>query len=506
MIHQTRLRIIVRQFSLKTNGSNFHLPKDYKPNKVIKTLPLSRCAEIWWKSLSKNRTSELQKELVDLMIPNTDENAGIIKDHKLVVIDQEEKHHINEVGFRIENDADLPTKHLVFIHGYGASLGCFARNFQIINKFKSSTQYNYHVHFLDNITFGLSSNPKIANDTISWKIPSTASIKMIDHEDPQNPKKLYKKYYKLIDGYQLDPANFQKYQKLFKPILEDMEDFYSGAIDKWRQASGIEQIDFLIGHSYGAYWSGSYALRNPDNVRNLILLSPVGVERHVMAITNDTVTSEVETPTLDPTSYKFLSRFPVLSKDHILKWYYKIPFLPRILPFLGPWGVKLYFGIWLSKLSKINKLVAKHGGAEAIYKNSNDLVYGTKREIELIVEYLYNSTTHGSHSDIYVKYLLTPATVSKWPLYDKFITKLENKPSDLRFNLFVFYGEYDFMNSEAGEKLLKKLNQEGNTEKVVFKYGEIAEGGHNLYIDNPFDTNEKIYEIAKNEEHLEEKS
>ena len=53
------------------------------------------------------------------------------------------------------------------------------------------------------------------------------------------------------------------------------------------------------------------------------------------------------------------------------------------------------------------------------------------------------------------------------------------------------YGQFDFMNSEAGEKLVKLLNEN----KVGAKYYEISEGGHNLYIDNPFDTNQKYLRL-----------
>ncbi|KAI3405619.2 hypothetical protein KGF56_001637 [Candida oxycetoniae] len=488
----------VRCFSTK-NGSKFILPKSYQVNKIFsKTLPFKKCIKIWWNSLSANRLATIQNELIDLMVPESLENTGVMKVAKQVVTDQN-GNYINEVGFKVINGENLPTKHLVFIHGYGASLGCFARNFQIINQFKTSTKFNYHVHFLDNITFGLSSNPKLENKAVSWKIPPCAEIKLFDNEDPDKPKRLYKKYYKLIDGYQLCPENFARYQSYFKPILEDMESFYCTAIDQWREASKIPQIDFLIGHSFGAYWCGSYALRNPNKIRNLILLSPVGLERHVMAITNDDkITNAIEKPNLDPTTYKFLSRLPILSQSHILQWYYKIPYLPRFLPYLGPFGVKMYFKMWLPKLAKINKLIVKHGGAEEIFTSGNDLVYGSKKEIELIVEYLYNSISNGSHSDIYVRYLLTPATVSKWPLYDKFVTAFDFNPERFKFNFYLFYGEYDFMNSEAGEKLIAKLKTRQSQQHFV--YDEIAEGGHNLYIDNPFDTNRKIYEIAMKEE------
>ncbi|KAG5421471.1 hypothetical protein I9W82_000562 [Candida metapsilosis] len=482
----------VRWFSLK-NASKFTLPNGYVPHKsVIKSVPFKESLSIWWQSLSRNRLKILQNDLVELMVPNIEANSHIKKGVKKVPIGDSD--YINEVQFKIVNGVELPTKHLVFIHGYGASLGCFARNFQLIDKFKSSTKFNYHIHFLDNITFGLSSNPKIDNDKISWRIPPTAKIKLIDNE-PTDPKKLYRKYYKLIEGFQLDPDNFTQYQQHFKPILQDMEQFYTTAIEDWRKSSGIAQIDYLIGHSFGGYWSASYALLHPDKVSNLILLSPVGLERHVMAITNnDKITNDIVKPVLDPTSYKFLSRFPILSMNHVLNWYYKIPFLPRMLPYLGPWGVKIYFGMWLPKLSKINKLIQKHGGPEKIFSNVNDLVYGSPKEVKLIVEYLYNGASNGSNSDIYVKYLLTPATVSKWPLYDKFITKMETDPQAFKFNTYLFYGQYDFMNSEAGQKLVDRLSKALPNSK--FRYDEIAEGGHNLYIDNPFDTNRKIYEIA----------
>ena len=127
---------------------------------------------------------------------------------------------------------------------------------------------------------------------------------------------MYRKYYKLIEGYQLDPENFEKYRSYFTPILKDLENFYCSAIEKWRLNNDIESIDYLVGHSFGGYWCGSYALKYPENVNNLVLLSPVGIERHVQAVTNtDPISDRIEVPTLDPTSYKFLSRLPILSKN-----------------------------------------------------------------------------------------------------------------------------------------------------------------------------------------------
>ena len=70
-------------------------------------------------------------------------------------------------------------------------------------------------------------------------------------------------------------------------------------------------------------------------------------------------------------------------QKHILSWYYKLPHLPRLLPFLGPWGAQLYFKMWMGKLYKINKLIDKHGGAQAIFNSNNDLVYGSQKSSHL---------------------------------------------------------------------------------------------------------------------------
>ncbi|RLV94090.1 Protein ECM18 [Spathaspora sp. JA1] len=489
--------ILFRSFSnshwLRTGKTQFVIPSWYKPNRnIVKKLPFKLACKIWINSLKSNQLESLQSQLVELMLPTThQENQGIIRQFKQVKLDSD--NYINEVGFKIVNSEKLPTKHIVFIHGYGASLGCFARNFQLINKFKSSKQYNYHIHFLDNITFGLSSNPKVNNPNIrhNWIIPKCAPVTMIDN----NPNtKLYKKYYKLIEGFEVNPEEFTNYKQQFVPILQDLETFYTQAIDSWRQRSGIEKIDFLIGHSYGGYWSGSYALKYPNNLKNLILLSPVGVERHVHAVTHNTTQATAQTPSLDPTSYNFLTRLPILSTSHVRKWYNLQPFLPKLLKFLGPWGVQTYFSMWMNKLFKINKLIEKNGGVNKVFTNNNDLIYGKKKEIKLIIEYLYNSITNGTNSDTYIKYLLTPATVSKWPLYDKFI---HTDPTKINFNINFIYGQFDFMNVEAGEKLVNKLKE---TSEKSIEYSEVSEGGHNLYIDNPFETNQKIFDIVMKQE------
>jgi pimeloyl-ACP methyl ester carboxylesterase len=60
-------------------------------------------------------------------------------------------------------------------------------------------------------------------------------------------------------------------------------------IEKWRIEFGnkmnIELKDFyLMGHSFGGYICGNYALKYPENVRKVILLSPIGIKLSEAAI------------------------------------------------------------------------------------------------------------------------------------------------------------------------------------------------------------------------------
>lgn len=428
------------------------------------------------------------------MVPSKHaENQQVTIENKKVPLD-DKGNCINEVCFSIGANKNGPIQEVAVIHGYGASLGCFARNFQLINKFSHHTR-PVRIHFLDNLSFGLSSNPRIASPLIShWKIPHIPAIKFNDPE-PTDPKKLYNKYYKLIESYEVDHDEVREYQDKFWPILHELESYYLGGIELWRAASKIEKLDVLVGHSYGGYWSGSYAVRYPHRVDQLVLLSPVGVDRHANAVTkplDDSRGRQIHKPSLDPTSYNFLSRLPILKEGTVRKWYYLQPFLPRLLKYMGPWGVQKYYDMWYMRLFKINKLIEKNGGPEKVFASPNDLVYGTNKEIHKIIEYLYNSTSRGSNSDIYVKNLLTPGTNSKYPLYDKITEYFAGSPQGPR-KIHVLYGQYDFMNSEAGQKLVDAINASKGSEAHFYL---VSEGGHNLYIDNPFEVNEIIRQIV----------
>lgn len=462
-----------------------------EPIKACGHPPNSRIlwAYLWklWKDLWRpNRLRELQNELVEFSFPlHERENLNIFGGTGTIPIDGN-GNHINEVYFDVNNGSGEPRKHIVFMHGYGAALGLWSRNFAVLRKLHN-TPHDYRVHFLDNITVGLSSNPRA-------KLPHSNSIWPKCCPEPrlvqasQESQVRHNKYYRLVDSYSLDDGEVKRYRQHYKPILEDIESLYTLAIEGWRISSGIEKIDHLLGHSFGGYWCALYAMKHPDRVGQLILILPVGVERHVHAITSTTsVDHKLQSlkPSLDPMLYDFLTRWPDLLPKFKFLWYYLLSFMPRLLRVAGgPWGVRHYFKLWIPKLAKVNRVKSNIQAQDTT--SLEDRVVGSDHECDLLAKYLYSAITTGSNSDRYIKQVLTPATVAKWPLIDKFAAA-----RTIPFPVHCLYGQFDFMNGEAGSKMVEMLQCRGIQSSIEF----VSQGGHNLSIDNPFETNSKIAEL-----------
>jgi len=60
--------------------------------------------------------------------------------------------------------------------------------------------------------------------------------------------------------------------------VEQAELFFLNSLEEWREMMGIKKMT-LVGHSLGAYLVTAYALKWPERVARLVLLSPAGVNR-----------------------------------------------------------------------------------------------------------------------------------------------------------------------------------------------------------------------------------
>jgi pimeloyl-ACP methyl ester carboxylesterase len=66
--------------------------------------------------------------------------------------------------------------------------------------------------------------------------------------------------------------------KTDQETIQDTEAFFVDSLEAWRKAQNLDKIT-LLGHSLGGYLSTSYALKYPERVEKLVLISPVGVPK-----------------------------------------------------------------------------------------------------------------------------------------------------------------------------------------------------------------------------------
>jgi cardiolipin-specific phospholipase len=141
------------------------------------------------------------------------------------------KHYLNT--FSIKSTAPSPDAPppAVLLHGYGAGLGFFFRNFPALARWAGLRGTS--VYAVDWLGMGRSA-----------RVPFRIRAKRDD-----------------IPGR-----------------VHEAESFFVESLEEWRERVGLEKMT-LIGHSLGAYFSTAYALRYPERVHKLLLLSPAGVPR-----------------------------------------------------------------------------------------------------------------------------------------------------------------------------------------------------------------------------------
>ncbi|KAF1924930.1 alpha/beta hydrolase fold family protein [Didymella exigua CBS 183.55] len=136
--------------------------------------------------------------------------------------------------FSVERLGEDVEEHLVMLHGYGAGLGFFYRNFEGLSRAEG-----WKVYALDLLGMGRSSR-------------STFKIHAKDK-----------------DGK-----------------IAEAESFFIDALEEWRIKRGLDKFT-LLGHSLGGYLAVAYALKYPGHLNKLILASPVGIPEDPYAVSEE---------------------------------------------------------------------------------------------------------------------------------------------------------------------------------------------------------------------------
>ncbi|KAL2916912.1 hypothetical protein HK105_203691 [Polyrhizophydium stewartii] len=273
--------------------------------------------------------------------------------------------------------ADEPVHNLVVAHGYGAGLGFFYRNFPAL-----ASVPGYRVFAIDWLGMGASSRPEF---------PSVRR------------------------GQSKEDA------------VRQTEDFFVDSLEAWRQRMGLESM-VLVGHSMGGYLSTAYALKHPDRVEKLLLVSPVGVPK---------------APSKEVLARRYRSFGYRLAGS---VWEMNITPM-SIVRSMGPWGpnmVKLY--------------------------TSRRFAHMDQSEVASIDNYIYHISAQRGSGEFALAHLLAPGAWAYSPLHDRL--------KQLRMPVTFIYGDHDWMDYTHAMRAVHEMN---NQRRVSLLLG----AGHHLYFDNP---------------------
>lgn len=154
-------------------------------------------------------------------LTNSDKVAELLK----IPID-DQGNYINELCIQPKSPKKL-LKHLIFIHGYGAGLGFFLKNFENIPLIDDS----WSIHAIDLPGFGFSSRPKFP-----FKYPDASP--------------------------------------------NDVNNWFHQRLQKWFEKRSLlerPQDNIVVAHSLGAYLMALYSHNFPNHFKKIIMCSPAGV-------------------------------------------------------------------------------------------------------------------------------------------------------------------------------------------------------------------------------------
>ncbi|KAK3994840.1 Alpha/Beta hydrolase protein [Cladorrhinum sp. PSN332] len=453
-----------------------HHPPKPAQSKMNSYFPLGykEAAHQWWSGVSLRQAEHGVLSFIPYLREATAENTGAqIQDlaksdpfgHRVwrttMVALSGKNRALNE--FSIERVGEKVDNNLVMLHGYGAGLGFFYKNFEPLSRVPG-----WKLYALDMLGMGNSTRPP-----------------------------------------------FKIHAKEHKAKIAEAESWFVDALEEWRKARKIEKFT-LMGHSMGGYMAVSYALKYPGRLNKLILVSPVGIPEDPWAV--DAAMPEPESSTMvaefTQDQESIVSRQPAGDNAQYLaaadkkSAAAKNTTTPPKRPLPG-WLVWL----WDANVSPFSVIrMAGPLGPRLVSawsaRRFNHLPVPEKESLHTYSYALCQQTGSGEYA---MPYILAPGAYARSPLINRIqdvgrgvITPATETTPEVRENgipVVFMYGENDWMDVAGGyaaeEKIKKRIEkallsgggddatQENGSAKVVV----VRRAGHHLYLDNPEEFN-----------------
>ncbi|KAI8351492.1 Alpha/Beta hydrolase protein [Choanephora cucurbitarum] len=315
-------------------------------------------------------------------------------------------------------------KNLVICHGYGAGLGFFYRNYQNL-----SQEPGWRLFSLDWLGMGNSSRPK-------WTISKQS-------------------------------------KQTWDDIVTEVEEHFVESLEDWREKVGLDKMT-LFGHSLGGYFATCYALKYPQYVEKLILVSPAGIPENPHEVKTDSTQNPQEQLEKEANEIGASLQAEAAVMENMAKQQAPPEPPKRNIP---SWVTYL----WDRNVTPMSivRMIGPFGPSMVHNYTSRRFAHLDESEQHDLYDYLYNITSSSGSGEFALAAILSPGAFARKPLF--------NRLAGLKMPTVFIYGEQDWMDYRAAEKAKQFMN-------VPTKVIRIPEGGHHMYLDNPEPFNETVRE------------
>ncbi|KAF8450742.1 Alpha/Beta hydrolase protein [Boletus edulis BED1] len=394
---------------MAASSSSLHLP--IPPARDI-PVTFSASLRSWWSAGEKQGAAAEERLLRRLPFFLPERMSTSVVDSSPVIARSERielassKHYLNVLSIKATNSSPTAPPPAVVLHGYGAGLGFFFRNFPTLATWAGDRSTN--VYALDWLGMGRSA-----------RVPFRIKAKRDD-----------------IPGR-----------------VREAESFFVDSLEEWRAKMGIEKMT-LVGHSLGAYFSVVYALRYPTRVHKLILLSPAGVPHNP---DNLTMPSRELTDVSDLGSSASAPAEPASASEirHIRHQ-------QRAIKKQESRSQRLLTYLWEEGWSPFQVVrSALFWGPMLVGKYSSRRFSGlTEDETRDMHDYILNITLSRGSGEYCISHILAPYAHARMPLVDRVTA--------LKIPITFVYGEHDWMDPVGGLQALENLRLAGNENGRMF--------------------------------------